>query len=366
MTGPQPLNARRQQAIDLAHEGLWAAEIGRRIGMTTAGVVSLLSRYGIKTNPKPKNLKPKNAKVPAPAPRNIDRAEKMASMFRQGLTMEQIGEHFAVSRERVRQILKTVGLVANDGGAAMRRDTKRQATKARRDAIAMVRWGLDHATAKRYRQEGLIGAFVSQRNAAHLRGIQWRLTFPQWLRVWNESGKLALRGRGKHRYVMSRVKDEGGYAVGNVHIQLSTENNRQGIAKVRRNPKPTNIGVWCVYPNSSRPWKAKVARIDLGCFATEAEAVAARTAYVAANQVRVRIYGRGYAIINGKRGTRYQVMVDRCYVGTFKTPEEALAARQAFIDTQSALAQSIDSSVEAGNPRGDSRLVHAADSLAAA
>ena len=59
--------------------------------------------------------------------------------------------------------------------------------------------------------------------------IEFKLTFAEWFDIWTNSGKWHLRGRGKGKYVMSRKDDLGHYAVDNVKIILSTENNSHGV-----------------------------------------------------------------------------------------------------------------------------------------
>ncbi|MDC8773572.1 hypothetical protein [Roseateles albus] len=72
--------------------------------------------------------------------------------------------------------------------------------------------------------------------------IEMRMTFDQWLAVWEESGKLHLRGAGKGRYCMSRLDDLGHYEEGNIAIILTTENCRQGHlgrpSKIKGRPSP--------------------------------------------------------------------------------------------------------------------------------
>ena len=122
---------------------------------------------------------------------------------------------------------------------------------------------------------GHAASFRQQKDSAKKRGIQWCLTFGQWFAMWEQSGKLSLRGRGKDHYVMSRVSDAGGYALGNVHIQLSTENNREYMVK-NAGKRNEVTGVYLMYPGSSRPWTARLSRKFLGNFTTQQEAVSAR------------------------------------------------------------------------------------------
>lgn len=77
--------------------------------------------------------------------------------------------------------------------------------------------------------DSLAFKYATQRTAAHKRGIDWRLTFAEWLRIWESSGHLAQRGVGIGRYVMARNGDCGPYSAGNVSIQLAVANSRDGL-----------------------------------------------------------------------------------------------------------------------------------------
>lgn len=48
----------------------------------------------------------------------------MARMFRAGQTMFEIGQAYGLTRQRVHQILKEMGLSRRDGGAFVRRTKK--------------------------------------------------------------------------------------------------------------------------------------------------------------------------------------------------------------------------------------------------
>lgn len=76
----------------------------------------------------------------------------------------------------------------------------------------------------------LMKAFHDQKNSAARRGIAFRLSFEQWLRIWRVSKRLALRGRGPGKFVMSRIGDAGAYAVGNVRI-VKFENNQKAQSR---------------------------------------------------------------------------------------------------------------------------------------
>lgn len=128
--------------------------------------------------------------------------------------------------------------------------------------------------------------FYDQKKAADKRGIEWQLTFPQWLSIWQGSGKFEQRGRG-NGYVMGRNGDVGPYAAGNVYICTAGQNSKDGYLKT---------------PGSVRAAKQILSgNTKLG-------------------------RGRGYTILPDRPKRPYQVMVGRNRVGTFATAEEARAA----------------------------------------
>ena len=81
---------------------------------------------------------------------------------------------------------------------------------------------------------------------AALRTVGFELTFEEWWDIWQKSGHWEERGKCKGQYVMSRVGDLGPYKVGNVFIQLASQNVVDGTTRpdslLRRklNTKPHN------------------------------------------------------------------------------------------------------------------------------
>lgn len=66
--------------------------------------------------------------------------------------------------------------------------------------------------------------FRSQVGGAARRGVPWRMTFPEWWRIWQQCGKYEERGRNRGQYSMQRRNDSGGYADGNVEINEVRQN----------------------------------------------------------------------------------------------------------------------------------------------
>lgn len=262
------------RAVELVRQGATYAQAGRAVGITSAGAAAAARRNGVVAVKKEKP-------GPKPGPANPDRSERIATMYRQGLTLETIGSEFQITRERVRQLLKAQGITRTDGGQHKQKLAKVEARRARLDLISIKRFGIDNETRKARRADGTLLAFEHQRQSAGQRGIAWNLTFVQWYDLWLTSGKLDCRGRGVGKYVMSRIQDDGPYAIGNAHIQLATDNSREAVKRWLGVTKK-HVGVHCLFPGTARPYIVKVQQKQVGgrSFATAEEAAAFRVEYI--------------------------------------------------------------------------------------
>lgn len=155
--------------------------------------------------------------------KNLDRVSEMARMYRDGMTLREIGERFEVTRERVRQILARVGITSREGGVAVKADRRRRQHEIRRKRACIEKHGLTPAEYQALVQNGATRAYCRQRNNAERRGIGWEFNLATWWQVWQASGKWEQRGKG-NGYVMARFNDRGPYAPGNVEIIHSVEN----------------------------------------------------------------------------------------------------------------------------------------------
>lgn len=78
------------------------------------------------------------------------------------------------------------------------------------------------------RRQAPYGRYIGHVSNAKRRGIEFDMTFEEWLDIWMSSKKFEQRGRGMGKYCMCRYNDTGPYKVGNVFIGLSEENVRDG------------------------------------------------------------------------------------------------------------------------------------------
>lgn len=89
--------------------------------------------------------------------------------------------------------------------------------------ISLLELSLSMAKKHKYWQ-----VFYFQRWAAARREIEFLLTFEEWLKIWEDSGFLHLRGKGKGKYCMARYGDIGAYEVSNVKIIPFCDNVSEG------------------------------------------------------------------------------------------------------------------------------------------
>lgn len=252
-------------------------------------------------------------------PAAINRAEVMASMYKGGKTLDEIGKLHGITRERVRQLIKKhCGLTAADGGQATKSQLRRDATKAKRDAasfikngcsyadyMSLVNMGRDVMASGALRGRTPVGAFNSQRQNAKSRGVEWKLKIWEWWQIWQQSGKWEDRGRGKGKYVMCRFGDTGAYDTGNVYIATFEHNTS-------------------FQPNN--PY-----RVDHPDHDEAMKSIRHKLGVNGARRHRTTTEGRDlpvgvYVDRNGKYRAQISIHRKIKYLGTFETPAAARAA----------------------------------------
>lgn len=168
-------------------------------------------------------------------------------------------------------------------------------------------------------------AYRTQKYNARNRGVQFLLSFDQWLAIWRDSGKLDQRGRGIGKFCMSRRGDAGAYEVGNVFIQEHVANSQEG-SRLGCDGKTLPVGVQLKYPGAANPYRATAGARVLGYFPTVEAAHGAREAHYAAHPPRIRA-GRGYSLKAGK----FEVTYRHRYIGRFETERDAQLAYEAAL-----------------------------------
>jgi hypothetical protein len=160
------------------------------------------------------------------------RANDMLRMYTvEANTLQEIGNVYGITRERVRQILAKVSGETLLGGASLRsmftRIHKEKSVKAESKCFDF--YGCSLETRNKYGKvtdtSSLTHKFRQQKNNSARRGIEFLFTLPEWIEVWEKSGHLEDRGFGGGKYCMSRICDLGPYSIDNVEIKRHEENS---------------------------------------------------------------------------------------------------------------------------------------------
>ena len=69
--------------------------------------------------------------------------------------------------------------------------------------------------------------YRAHKDNAKKRNVPFLLSFYEWMDIWQKSGHYSERGNKKGQYCMSRYNDIGAYQIGNVFIQLHSDNVNQ-------------------------------------------------------------------------------------------------------------------------------------------
>jgi hypothetical protein len=226
---------------EMYKSGKTQAEVSATFSMSSGRVCQILKSLGVTAKDRPKHG--------VGAPGNYKRIVQVSShqvmidMYKSGSTLEDIGGAYGISRERVRQILTSLGVGKMDGGSTMkclsRVSDKVDAARARnerRETYWRAKWGMSLADYQAHVAEygstsnptSPLSKYKQQRQNARSRGIAWNFTFPEWWDVWQESGKWDQRALTKDGYVMARWGDGVvPYSVGTVHICTQSENAKE-------------------------------------------------------------------------------------------------------------------------------------------
>lgn len=296
-----------QAIADMYADGKTQAQVAAAFGVSGARICVILKKLGIAAKGMRKLRGPGAAGNYArviPASSYPALVEQHAS----GKTLQEIGAEYGVSRERVRQILASLGVSRMDGGGTIKCFKKigdkvdvARAKAVRQEAYWRAIWDMsldDYGAHVSEYGSSLVASspmhkYVRQRGNARKRGIGWNFTFPEWWGVWQESGKWPERGLGKDLYVMARYGDgDVPYSVGTVYICTQSQNAKDSFivspAAIRfaNNPKRklgSGIGYTIDKRCSLNPFLAQISGRSLGRYPT---AELARAAYLnAANGV---------------------------------------------------------------------------------
>lgn len=143
-------------------------------------------------------------------------------LFKSGLTLQEIGDKFGVTKQAVGVRIKAYGLSRLDGGVTMIANARKKADQERMDLECLEKHGFSRQEMNAFRRAGVVKKFKEQKANAARRGIEWLLSFSQWWTAWQESGYWDKRGRPG--YCMARRGDVGPYSLDNIYFCTISEN----------------------------------------------------------------------------------------------------------------------------------------------
>lgn len=160
--------------------------------------------------------------------------------FLGGMTIYELGQQRGVSHQRIQQIIAEHGLTREDGGVSTIRDIRANARathafskRAAKDAEFLPAFGCTRGEVKAlnnqmmpYNKYSMARSFINQQRAALRIGAAWDLTFPQWIKIWQDSGHLEERGRYGEGYVLTRYDLAKGFTLDNCYITTLSESSR--------------------------------------------------------------------------------------------------------------------------------------------
>lgn len=214
-----------------ASVALEISEGALRRWLNSWGVKNRKRRSDAKRAPRPSRPRAERISLAERAAKRRARAEEMAALYREGVTLSEIGSRYGLTRERVRQLMtRELGITRINGGAHVQAIRSAEEYFDNLDARCRAKNGMGRAEYNVTRK--ILGAngktareafSMQRRNMIHNRGYEWKLTFAQWWAVWEESGKWAERGRGEGGYWLVRKNNAGAYEDGNVEVKSGGE-----------------------------------------------------------------------------------------------------------------------------------------------
>ena len=177
---------------------------------------------------------------------NAQRDQDMCQLYRSGKTVQEIGDLYGVTRERVRQIIKPYGLDGYSGGASVTAEANRKAREAKRNASREARaqavYGCSYAELMRINMGMQLTdhgspAYFYFRDGCNAKkaGYILELSLPEWIAIYEKAGGVWNRGRFIDGLVLGRKDKALGYTADNLHVVTLAENSRDTqLQKSRR------------------------------------------------------------------------------------------------------------------------------------
>lgn len=155
--------------------------------------------------------------------RNAARNTLIVNDYLAGATLRAIGQQHQISHERVRQILSAAGVSYAHSMRRTRTQTRDAANLQKVEPLYQARFGCSRAEYRALKTPE--NTRIYSRFKANNRHYGFALSFPDWWRLWQESGRWQERGRGRG-YWMTRIDRSKPITADNVVIRSGRENRR--------------------------------------------------------------------------------------------------------------------------------------------
>lgn len=153
------------------------------------------------------------------------RASEMATLYKEGKTLEEIAALYQVSRERVRQIVSSSGITRHQGGKSVKSRIRKAREAQEKVRKHEERFHCTPEERKAIPPELRVSYSEQRRSARYLDKDAWKLNLMDWYDCWVKSGKIDQRGRSRNGYVLARIDKSKPFAPGNIHIVTLADNS---------------------------------------------------------------------------------------------------------------------------------------------
>ena len=165
---------------------------------------------------------------------DTSRDHDMCCLYRSGETLEEVGLHYGVCRERARQILARNGLTRKDGGGSVKaKESRKEATEilAKSRAKRMKKFGIswEEYESIRCRVDPSVMVNFLNTKSGSINGergykkTSFELTLAEYVDIWESAGFEA----NQKGYKFARHDPKNGFIKGNVGIFSDFEMGRR-------------------------------------------------------------------------------------------------------------------------------------------
>lgn len=150
------------------------------------------------------------------------RDKEIVRRFKSGETYDSIGIDYGICRERIRQILKRNGIDRTQGGKHLTTKIANNEKRERFLSKFLPAYLCTRAEANKYSAK-IKSAYKNKKRNVNNAGEIFLISLPEFYEIWKSSGKLRKMGRGKGRYIMTRIDKNKLWDAGNVRIMEFSE-----------------------------------------------------------------------------------------------------------------------------------------------